>query len=120
MLNVGDKIQTYGAIIKRPGIKNGINCKPLILCDDWHKADLRWEDPVFGFERGIACNVTVTGKTIVCQDGRQWLRGRLEWVQDGDEPSTFESVLIRVNWDRELELTTSWPGVNPRRIGEVA
>ena len=119
MLNVGDQIKTYGAIVKRGNHLRAQACKPVILCDDWDKANLRWEDPAFGFERGIACNVVVTGKAIVCQDGCQWLRGRLEWVQDGDEPSTFEPVLIRVNWDRELELTTSWPGVNPRRIGEV-
>lgn len=119
MLKVGDKIKTYGAIIRRDKRFGAMACKPVILCDDWDKADLRWEAPAFGFERGIACNVTVTGRAVIYQDGCLWLRGRLEWVKDGDEPSGFEPVFIRVDQDRELELTNSWPGLDRRRIGEV-
>ena len=69
MLNVGDQIKTYGAIIWRDSVRGSAfgACKPVILCDDWDQANLRWEDPVFGFKRGIACNVTITGKTVVMQ-----------------------------------------------------
>ena len=116
MLNVGTRIKTYGAIIRFPGPKH--ICKPVILCDDWDQADLRWEDPAFGFERGVACNVTITGKTIISEQGAQWLRAKLEWVKDG-EPSEFEPVLVRVDWNGELVLTNNWPGMDLRRIGET-
>lgn len=120
MLNVGDQIKTYGAIIWRDSVRGSAfgACKPVILCDDWDQANLRWEDPVFGFKRGIACNVTITGKTVVTRNGAQWLRAKLEWVKE-DEPNTHESVLVRINWDKELELTTMWNDLDYRRVGEV-
>lgn len=114
----GDRIKTHGAIIRLGESVYGV-CKPVALCTDWDRADLRWEDPIWGFERGIACNVVVTGETIIHQGGAMWLRGRIEWVKD-DEPSTFETCMIRVEFGYELALTSGWQGFpNPSAIGTV-
>lgn len=63
----------------------------LIPCDDWNRAEWRMVLSLVD----VAANVTVTGKTIVRKNGCEWLRGKIEFLDD-DEPSTFAKCLVRV------------------------
>jgi hypothetical protein len=85
---VSAKVGTYVEI------EGGPTCgKCLLPCDDWAEADFRWEDPIYGASRAIACNVHVTGRTIQRRFGCQVIRGQIEWVGDG-EPNTFSKCWI--------------------------
>ena len=55
---------------------------------DWH-CDFRWPTLASGWDSKftVACNVTITGRTLRLRGGDCWLRVRIEWVQDG-EPNT--------------------------------
>lgn len=67
------------------------------VCHGWPGCDFRYPNPVPGWEKkhAIACNVTVTGKTLQRRDGSLWVRCRVEWVGDC-EPSTFSGGWLRV------------------------
>jgi len=56
---------------------------------DW-SCDFRWPNPVEAWreKHAIACNVTITGKTLQLRNGGDlYVRVRIEWVMDG-EPNT--------------------------------
>jgi hypothetical protein len=78
----------------------------LFPCTDWDAAGFRYPNPIPSWrkDRAIACNVTVTGKVPSLYNGGWWLRGRIEWVGDG-EPSTFGKCWILCNAMGEIDTT---------------
>ena len=75
----------------------------LFPCTDWDKAEWRYPNPVpeWRESHAIACNVTITGRTIVHAKGGLWKRGKLTWVGDG-EPDTFSPCLVACDCIGEL------------------
>lgn len=58
-----------------------------LLESNWDAADFRLSVGDGGPIRSLACNVEVTGKTLVRKDGREWVRCTVIYVGDG-EPDT--------------------------------
>ena len=67
-------------------------------CGSWRGCQFRWPNPIneWAESRAIACNVTITGRTI--RNG--YIRVRIEWVGD-DDPSTFSGGWLQAD-DRSL------------------
>ena len=61
-------------------------------CGSWQGCDFRYPNPVQGWEvkHAIACNVSITGRTMQIVNGSRCVRVKIEWVGDC-EPSTFSS-----------------------------
>ena len=68
------------------------------VCPGWDGCDFRFPNPVRGWEvkHAIACNVHVTGRTVQRRHGSDWVRVRVEWVQDCED-NTFGSGWLLVN-----------------------
>jgi len=83
-----------------PVIGSGVLLEPSrrwvqLLGSDWDKCQFRIPDPVFGIERGIACNIKITGHTLIRKYDCLLKRIRITWVGDG-EPDTHSFGWIRV------------------------
>ena len=72
------------------------------FCDSsFAGCDFRFPNPVreWHFDHAIACNVSVTGRTVQFRHGSEtWVRAKIEFVGDG-EPSEFIGGWLKVESD---------------------
>lgn len=94
-------IENYGEVTVTEGTAVHLDTRRVaerLLPSDWEAAEFRFPCWALGSERvkGVACNVTVTGRTFKVVQGQRWVRCKVEFVGDG-EPSTFVGgwVLVR-------------------------
>lgn len=92
--NYGEVTVTEGTVVKLDARR----VSERLLPSDWEAAEFRF--PCWALHsnkvKGVACNVTVTGRTFKAREGQLWIRCKVEFVGD-EEPSTFASgwVLVR-------------------------
>lgn len=67
-----------------------------LMPSDWDQAQFRFPTWALGPNKGVACNVVVTGRTFQVREGARWVRCQVEFVGDG-EPSTFAGGWVLVN-----------------------
>jgi len=70
----------------------------LLVCDDWDRAAFRYPNPIreWAEVHAIACNVTITGRTIQYRNGSYYVRVAMEWPNE-DEVSGRSSGWLLVN-----------------------
>lgn len=93
-------IENYGEVVVTEGTAVQLDTRRVaerLLPCEWEAAEFRYPCWALHAERvkGVACNVTVTGRTFKVVQGHQWIRCKVEFVGDG-EPSTFVGGWVMV------------------------
>jgi len=82
-----ETIPAVGSYIAPAGWHTG---SPLIP-SDWAAAPFRIELPRLGIL--VACDVTITGRTVVFKRNANWVRVRIDFIHDGEDNSTISGLM---------------------------